>query len=202
MNEESNPQPQGTNQQQTPGWQYKPEEPPAPSPGQYADPSTGVPHEAAGSSSAEVTWTASEFIAHHRSFGWYAAVIGTALALAVGLFLLTDDRISSGAIVIVAILLCIAAARKPRVLTYTVDNDGLSIGKRFYPFNEFRSFSAVLDGPFINIELVPTKRFMPMTSIYCSPEDEDAILETLSQHVPYEERGHALVDLIARNLRF
>jgi hypothetical protein len=149
-----------------------------------------------------ITWTASEYIAHHKDASWYATV-AAAIAVLVGItYVITRDKISSFTILVVGILFCVAAARKPQVLTYKLDRDGLTLGQRFHPYSEFRSFSVVREGAFANIDLLPFKRFMPMTSIYFSPQDEEAVIDTLSEHVAFEERTHALVDRLMRRVRF
>ncbi|HEV7454161.1 MAG TPA: hypothetical protein VGO07_02785 [Candidatus Saccharimonadales bacterium] len=149
-----------------------------------------------------VTWTASEYIAHHKSPAWYGIVAAATVALAAATFLITRDKISAVTIIIVGILFCIAAARKPRVLTYKLDKDGLTMGQRFHPYGEFKSFSIMREGAFANVDLLPLKRFMPMTSVYFSPENEDNVVDTLSEHIPFEERSHAIIDRFMRNVRF
>ncbi|MET0779670.1 MAG: hypothetical protein ABWY71_02435 [Candidatus Saccharimonadales bacterium] len=163
---------------------------------------TAEEEEAREAEAHTVTWTASEYIAHHKTPAWYAAVLAAVVALAAITFLITRDKISTVTITIVGILFCIAAARKPRVLTYKLDRDGLTLGQRFHPYGEFKSFSVVREGAFSNVDLMPMKRFMPMTSIYFSPDDEDNILDALSEHVAFEERSHALFDRFMRNVRF
>lgn len=100
------------------------------------------------------------------------------------------------------ILFCLAAARKPRILTYALDDHGLTIGPRFYPYDGFRSFSAVREGTIVSIELIPLKRFMPVTSVSCPPANEETVAAIISDHVPYEERPHALIDRFGRYIRF
>jgi len=149
-----------------------------------------------------VAWTASEFIAHQKDSRWYMAVIGITIVLAAAVRLLTHDNISTVMVVILGIVFCVAGARKPRMLSYAISEDGIEAGERFYPFADFKSFSVVHDGPFSSIELMPVKRFMPMTSIYCSPETEDEAIDLLAEFVPYEERDHSLIDVFARRIRF
>lgn len=179
------------------GWNYKPDTS-APQ-GNMASAASQI---APSDEQPEITWTASEYIAHNKDMSWYLLVgVGGALLAAI-VYLLTRDRISTGMVVIVTILFAVAAARKPRVITYTINHDGIYIGQRFHPFVEYRSFTVHREGVFANIELLPFKRFMPMTSIYCSPDNEDDILDVLSQYVPYEAPRHSIVDSFARRIRF
>src|SRR6185312_239211 len=47
-----------------------------------------------------ITWTASEFIAHAKSFSWYTALGAGAAALAALVFLMTKDPVSVGVILV------------------------------------------------------------------------------------------------------
>ncbi len=177
--------------------QYNPQDSSAPTAYSTSDQSA-MPQEP----DREVTWTALEFIAHHKDIRWYAIVIGITLVLAAIVRLLTRDNISTVMVLIVGIFFCVAAARKPRMLTYTLNEDGLLIGGRFMPYTDFRSFTVFTDGRYSNIELIPMKRFMPLTSIYCSPESEDDVVDMLADFIPYEDRTHSFIDWLAHLIRF
>jgi hypothetical protein len=183
------------------GWQHNPQD--ASSVDDSSNPDAFIAdHEDAPQNEPEVRWTASEFIAHHKDARWYASVIAITLVLATIVRVLTHDNISTAMVVVVGIFFCIAAARKPRMLTYVVNMDGITIGERFYPYSDFRSFTVITDGAFSSIELVPMKRFMPLTSVYCSPDNEDDAVDMLAAFLPYEDRGHSIVDGLARRIRF
>ncbi|HSX16740.1 MAG TPA: hypothetical protein VLH86_01415 [Patescibacteria group bacterium] len=186
-------------EQQAPsaGWQYKPGDSPP-----VAGDTSPLKKPPVAPAEPDITWTASEYIAHNKSAGWYAGVIGGAVLFAAIVFLLTHDKISTVTVVVVALLFTVAAARKPRVITYALGRDGITIGANLHSFGEYRAFTVRREGVFANIELLPLKRFMPMTSIYCSPDNEDDILTLLSQHVPYEQPNNSLAENFARRIRF
>ncbi|WP_206780514.1 hypothetical protein, partial [Microbacterium sp. AISO3] len=73
-------------------------------------------------------WTASEYIAHDRGPSWYVGLGFCAILLAGLVYLLTRDYISSGMIIIVAGVFGVFAVKKPRVLEYSIDDRGLTIG--------------------------------------------------------------------------
>ena len=149
-----------------------------------------------------VQWTASEFIAHHKTSGWYLLLGGGAVALAGVVFLITQDKISTAMVVVVAIIFGIFASRKPRELPYSVDNDSLHIGDKTYPYASFRSFSVVQEEGVDSIRFMPLKRFMPILSIYFEPKDEQKIIDVLSQYLPVEERQLDAVDKLMHKIRF
>jgi len=154
------------------------------------------------SSSESVSWTASEFVANHKSVGWYI-VFMLGLGLCGGLiYFLIHDLISVVVIGVAGLLFMILASRKPRQLTYKIDSQGVVIGDKFYPYNLFKSFGVGQEGVIGAIHLTPLKRFMPELSIYYPSDEEDKILDTLSEFLPHEKHEEAGVDRLLRKMRF
>lgn len=152
--------------------------------------------------SKTVSWEASEYIAHHKSFSWYLGLF-TATAVIAGLVhVITEDRVALGAVIIVSLLFGIFALRKPEVLEYTVDNNGITIGNKRYIYEDFKSFSVHTQGALPSIFFWPTKRFMPGLTIYFPPEQTDDIVEALSSYIPHEEREPEAVERLMRRIRF
>lgn len=176
------------------GWSYKP--------------AASVPTQRAQEMSApapqqgEVIWTASEFIAHNKSLGWYSLLALAAVALAALVYLLTKDLVSVSIIIFVALVLGVAAKRKPRVLNYQLNGSGIAIGQKFYAYHEFRSFSVMQEGAFSSIMFIPLKRFMPTISIYYDPQDEERIVQMLSYYLPLENHTRDAVDSLIHHIRF
>jgi hypothetical protein len=152
--------------------------------------------------SSAVTWTASEFIAHEKTSGWYAGLAGIALLLSVVIFLLTRDILSVAVIVVGAVFLGVYGSRPPRQLEYTVDNRGVVIDGNRHGFNEYKSFSVVSEGAFSSLVFMPLRRFATLTTIYYAPQDEEKIMAVLSTHLPYEEPRRDAVDTLMRRIRF
>lgn len=149
-----------------------------------------------------VAWTASEYIEHDKSTNWFVLFgLATVGGLAV-VFLFTRDWISVVLLVVLAITFGIFAARKPHVLQYQLDSQGITIGQKFYPIDLFRSFAVIDEGAFRSVTLLPMKRFMPAISVYYAPTDEQAILETLGNLLPQEIRQQDTLDKFMRRIRF
>ena len=149
-----------------------------------------------------VTWTASEFIAHHKSAGWYGLIGLVALIVAATVWLVTKDVFSSVLVYIGVLLLGVYGAHKPRQLTYSLDELGITIGSYHHAFSEFRSFSVVSEDAFASIELVPLRRFAMYTTVYFDPADEDKIIKVLSTHLPKEEPREDLLEQLMHRIRF
>jgi hypothetical protein len=105
-------------------------------------------------------------------------------------------------VIVAAIFLAVAAARKPRVLEYRVDDAGLSIGPKLYTYDQFKSISVIDEGAVPSIHLLPLKRFQPVLTIYFAPTDEDGVVGVLSARLPIEERGIDPIDRFMHRIRF
>lgn len=149
-----------------------------------------------------VRWTASEYIAHNKSSGWYMVLLAGAVVIAVAVWWFTKDIISPIVVVFAGVMLATFAARKPQQLEYQLDPGGLTIAQRYYSFNDFRSFSVMPDGAFSSIVFTPLKRFGAWTTIYYDPKDEEKIVSVISQRIPHEERKPDVVDSMMRRIRF
>jgi len=153
-------------------------------------------------SSEPVSWTAAEFVAHHKTSSWYLILAAGAALLAVVVWFLFKDLFSSVVVVIVALLFGVYAGRAPRELHYTLDNRGIGIGNKFRSYGEFRSFSVAEDGPAPNIVFMPLKRFGMVATIYYDQANEDAIVNTLSAHLPFAEHVRDPIDALMHRIRF
>lgn len=149
-----------------------------------------------------ITWTASEFIAHSKSFGWYAVLALVAVAMAALIFFLTKDKVSAGVIIVAALMFGIYAGYKPRELQYRLDQGGLTVGTKHFTYDQFRCFSVLPEGAFSSIVFMPLKRFAVTTTIYYAPEDEDKIVNLLGNYLPLEERGHDAIDRLMHRIHF
>jgi hypothetical protein len=181
-------------------------QPPAAEPEPESDPEPETPEPdppaAPAEDAASIAWTASEFIAHAKSFGWYAALGLAAIIAAAGIYFLTKDFISAGVIIVAAFFLGFYAGHKPRELEYRLDGAGLAIGQKHFTYDQFRSFSVVPEGAFSSIVFMPLKRFAVPTTIYYAPEDEDRIVSLLGSRLPMENKGHDAIDRLMHRIHF
>lgn len=150
----------------------------------------------------EVSWTASEFVHHEKSLGWYFGLAIGAAILAFFIYLLTEDVISVVVVIMAAVVLGIYGSHHPRQLHYKLNGHSLTIGGKQYDYGGFKSFSVVPEGAFSGIVFMPLKRFAPPLTIYYAPEDQDKIMAVLSTALPYEEPRRDVVDNFMRRIRF
>lgn len=194
-----------------PGWTYQPGDQPKATEteeqkSEEAEPNFAAPPEHASkkkaSSGQSVDWTASEFISHHKSTTWYLSFIAVIALLSGGIYFLTSDVVSSGAIGIAGVLFIVLASHKPREMSYKIDTEGITIGSKFYHYGQFKSFGVHQEGAIGAINLMPLKRFMPELSIYYPPEHENEIVEILAYHLPHDQREEHHVDRLLKKIRF
>jgi len=172
------------------GWQFKPEDGPA-------APQAPLP------ALEPVSWTASEYIAHHKTAGWFLLLgLGTA-ALTVGVYLVTGgDVLSSVMIAVAGIIFGVFGARRPQVLEYAVGPQGVHIGPKHYGWDEFKSFAVIDENALRSIVLLPLKRFQPPISMYYALDDEAGIVDVLSACLPIEQRQQDALERLMHKMRF
>lgn len=180
------------------------EAPPEPaSPWQNSTDQTATAAPGAGQTPAQsVSWTASEYVTHHKGASWYMGLLG-GIVVVVGLvYVVTHEALPSLAIGLGGLLFGVFAARKPQVLQYSVDSHGLAIGTKRYPYQLFRSFSVMDEGVIRSILLMPTQRFNLPITVYYDPKDEEAIITVLGAFLPHEERTVSPIDRFMSQIRF
>lgn len=150
----------------------------------------------------EISWTASEFIAHEKSAGWFLILLLVTISAAALVYLVTKDYISTGVVILVGIFLGYYARRQPRQLRYAVTADGIIIGEKLYMYDRFKSFSLQQEGAINSIQLTPLKRFVPLMSIYFAPEDEDRIMSAIGTHLPLEDAKDDSLERFMRKIKF
>lgn len=160
-------------------------------------------HNSQQTDGTQISWTASEYIAHQKSASWYLALaIGTLLLLIPVYFITNGDIVSLIAIAFVVIVFAVYAGKKPRELEYSIHASGVTIGAKTYAYHQFKTFSVIDEGAFSSIVFLPMSRFMPAISLYYDPKDEEAIIETLSNYLPMDSQKRDLVDNLMRKIRF
>lgn len=149
-----------------------------------------------------IVWTASEFIAHEKAASWYGTLALVAVIATAFVYLLTKDEISSVVVIVCALAFGFYAGRQPQQVRYVLADFGVGVGDKFYPFEEFRSFTIARDGAFSSIIFYPLKRFSTFTTIYYAPENEEQIVDILAERLPFEEHQPDPVDRLMRKVRF
>lgn len=149
----------------------------------------------------QITWQASEYVHHEKEALWFAVFGLVAAAILTGTYLLLKDVVSIIVVALMAIAVVIYANRKPKSLTYELDDHGVVIDGRTYDYSSFKSFSIIQYGVVETIFLDPLDRFMPPISIYFAPDDGEKISSILGEYLPYRDKQPDYIDRIVHRLR-
>lgn len=149
-----------------------------------------------------VQWSASEFIDNQKSVFWFAVLLIVAALLGLVVYLMTNDWFGTIIVALLGLTFGLGAARRPRVLEYCLDKDGIHIAGKTFPYEMFKSYGVMNEGAIESIVLYPTKRWMTAINLYYSPEQADEIEQALGSFIAYEEHSPGLIDRFLHRIRF
>lgn len=152
---------------------------------------------------SSIKWTASEFVHHEKKITWYIGLalitLGTAIA---SYFALSKDFFTIIIVVILGIVFGIAAARKPRVLEYTVDDYGVFAGQKHYKYEDFKSFSLDTESAISSLVFMPAQRFSPTLTLYVPNENIGSVMDLVGMYLPIEQHETGYVDRLLNRIKF
>lgn len=170
---------------------------------QYSEDDTSSPESAQATPYVQpVSWTASEYVAHQKNFGWFILVLLVVTAVAGIVYLITDELVSPIVILIIGIAFTAFAGRPPQTLEYSIDGTGIHISTRSYPYSRFRSFAILEDEPTPTIMLIPLRRFDLPINLHFDAPDAEKIVNLLGNYLPGEEGTAPPVDRLMSKIRF
>lgn len=171
----------------------------------YAAPPTLPAPQAApqhvGDHPAPLTWEASEYV-HTDKGGMWLIGFGVIVAIFLGVAIWLQVWTFALLILVMAIAMGIFAFRKPHVLRYTLNDQGVQVGDKVFHYSDFRAFGVLEDGAFFTMTLIPIKRFSPAINVYFAEEQGEDIVDIVSEHLPMEHIEPDVIDRIMRRLRF
>jgi len=134
-----------------------------------------------------ITWQSAEYFAHDKDSSWYGAMVLGSIIISIIVYILNRDSITAVIILFSLIGLTYFSGRKPREQQFSVSAEGVQVGRNFYSFHDFRSFSVVEEPGSVSIILVPLKRFMPAVNIYVSAEHSEQVVNFVASILPFEQ---------------
>ena len=147
----------------------------------------------------EISWRIEESDFAPQTAEWFWALGILAFALVVFAVLLKNYLL----IVIIALAAFIIYEnknKKPELIHFTLDGNGLRVGDKFYPYENFKSFWIYENIAGQKRELVFRRQqnFMPLLTIFFNNEDESEIQKILNKHLPEKEEPESLIDLLRK----
>jgi hypothetical protein len=140
-----------------------------------------------------VTWEAPEH--HHIEKGndWFFALIIIVVALVI-VAILFNNLLFALLIGVAGLTLLISAAKKPALITYSINLRGVKISDRMYPFSSLESYRIDEEdykGP--QLLLKSAKLMMPLMVMPIPPEHIDDIDDILKQNLEEEDLEEPLI---------
>ena len=147
-----------------------------------------------------ITWSASEFIDNTKNFSWYLVFLVTILVISSLVYIFTHSIFSSIVIFILGVSLLFMATRRPKEVSYGLDEQGILINNTDHPFSDFKSYTLESEGGLDHISLVSVKRFSPDKTIYFESQDKDRIVSLLGQFLPLEPESNDPIERIMKRI--
>ncbi len=150
----------------------------------------------------EITWRAAEYEFVEKNVIWYLGVglVGFILVL---LAIWQRNFFFAVFIAIAAAVLVAMGRKRPSVVEFVVNEEGITVGKHFSPFEQFQGFS-LRERPERLHELVLTKKAVvaPFVKIPVDAHAAVQVRELLVAKLPEVEYQESLLDVIAEWLGF
>lgn len=140
-----------------------------------------------------ISWQALEYEHRERSVDWFWALGIVALTGAVISFLL-ENFLFGVFILVGAFVLALYAVRKPHILYFELNDKGVVIGKRLFPYETLDSFWVEdrFEGREPKLFFTSKKAFVPHLIIPLSDMSPSQIREFLSSRVEEKEQFESL----------
>ena len=150
-----------------------------------------------------MSWEAPEFTEYEKSRVWYIALFGVA-ALLVLAMVLVKNYIAAALFVLLAPVVYLASAKKPRVLNFGISGKGVQIGDRLYPYDDLQSFWIFYEPHMDRAELSlrSRKAVMPYVRLPLGSQNPAVVHALLSRFLPERKHADSVVDAMARRAGF
>ncbi len=147
----------------------------------------------------EFNWKIEEPDFTPKTTEWFWALGIFALALIVFSILLKNYLLIV-IVVLAAFIIYGNNKKKPKLINFRLDNDGLYIENKFYPYSNFESFWIFPAQNDKNRELAlrNKRQLMPLLLVPFHNEDEHGIKIILNKYLPEKEEHESLIDLLRK----
>ena len=147
-----------------------------------------------------ITWDAEEYIARDKTMWWYVGLVVVGLLLS-GIAIWFQAWTFLAVIVLSVVALIVYSMRPPRILHYTLDNNGLMEGERLYAYDDFRAFGILNESNHFAIVLIPRKRFSVKVTVFFPQSRGEKIVDAFGARLPMEEVKPDILDKLIKFLR-
>ncbi|MFZ1360791.1 MAG: hypothetical protein WAS27_02070 [Candidatus Saccharimonadales bacterium] len=151
--------------------------------------------------SQPVSWEAREYIHQEKGKTWFIYFAGVFVVLMLTAVFLMQSWSFAILLVVIAAVIIVLAKRPPRLMEYTLSEDGLHIDETLHHYIDFKSFGVIRDGEEFSVMLIPRKRFQPGITVYFPEEIGEDVVDVLGSRLPMRDLHLDAVDRLVRKLR-
>ncbi len=150
----------------------------------------------------KIEWEAPEYEFHKKGPNWFWALGIITLALFLSAILL-HSFLFAFLILLVGFSLALFGARKPNIVSFKINAQGIHIGNRIYPYENLKCFWVDYEPPYKKELIMESKKtFMPHITIMIGEADPVKIRNYLLRFLKEEKIEESLTSSVARLLGF
>lgn len=147
----------------------------------------------------KISWSAQEFKYKEKSIDWFWAVWIVSIGLAV-LSIFLDNLLFAIIVILGAFTLSLQSVKKPRIIDFETNEDGVTIDKKLYLYNTLESFWIVSKEKKAIIK--SKKLVVPFLILPLENTDQRYLREYLIKHIKEEEMSEPMAHTIMEKLGF
>lgn len=149
-----------------------------------------------------IEWQAPEYEFHKKSPDWFWTLGIITLALFLSATLL-HSLLFGFLILLAGFSLALFGARRPSIVSFKINTQGIHIGNRIYPYENLKCFWVDYEPPYKKELIIESKKtFMPHITIMIGEADPVKIRNYLLQFLKEEKIEEPLTNTIVRLLKF
>jgi hypothetical protein len=150
-----------------------------------------------------LSWQAYEYDSEHKSVDWYWAISIIAVSLCV-LLVFFGNLLMAAVVLLGALAAALQAHRGPHMANYEINQRGVIINDRLYPYVNLESFWIDHHTRTPKVLIRSEKLFMTFLSLPLpgNHDDEELIRQFLLQHLPEVEHREPFLQKLLEHIGF
>jgi len=150
----------------------------------------------------EFEWKALEFEKTEKTKSWF--IIPGIITIIIGIFaLLTENILFLIIIVLAFFIFYIYANKDPLTIKFRINEKGIKIGKKFFDFDELKSFWVFYSPPEEKeLSIRSKKMFIPYIKIPLGNQNPNEIRKYLLKFLPEKRHKESVVDIWMKRIGF
>lgn len=130
-----------------------------------------------------ISWVAPQMVNAPKSSLWYWIISIIALGLAIAFFFM-KSYLGMVVVIIAPIVFYLMNRGKNPEIKYKIDQAGIMIGEKTYPYNNLKSYWISDEYPYAILYVETTKKLLPPLTIHLTNVSPEQVNNLMSQHLP------------------